>query len=194
MKKRFLALATALLISACSILPPPAAQPQLHDFGQLPSTKGGGAGQARVDRVVAPVWIDDGAIHYRLSYSDPTVLRSYADHRWVAQPSDMLRLRLQYLLQDKSNDTQRLGYSVSLELIEFEQDFSSAKQADVRLVAQVTLRGAPDGKVLGQKQFQLSDQSTPDVSGAVAGLSKLAEQAAEQITAWCAEIASPEHN
>ena len=191
MKKHFLVLATALLASACSILPPPAAQPQLHDFGQLPAATAGGAGQARVDRVVAPVWIDDGAIHYRLSYSDPTVLRSYADHRWVAQPSDMLRLRLQYLLQDTSNDAQRPGFTVGLELIEFEQDFSSAKQAEVRLVAQVTLRSATDGKVLGQKQFQLSDQSTPDVSGAVAGLSKLAEQAAEQISGWCDQTAQP---
>lgn len=188
--KRFLLALGAILLSGCmlggcSVLPAQAAQVQAHDFGPLPAPGAAAAGLVRIDSVSAPAWIDDGAIHYRLLYSDPTSLRSYADHRWVAAPSEMFRLRLQSLLGSAARGPARL---VSVELMEFEQDFSSAKQASVQLTAKLTLRKAADGQLLGEKQLVLSIPSTPDVQGAVTDLSKLAEQAAEQIAAWCDEI------
>jgi cholesterol transport system auxiliary component len=191
--KRFLLALGAILLSGCmlggcSVLPAQAAQAQTHDFGPLPVPNAAPTGLVRVDSVSAPAWIDDGAIHYRLLYSDPTSLRGYADHRWVAAPSEMLSLRLQSLLGGAAQGPAQPARLVSVELMEFEQDFSSAKQATVQLTAKVTLRKASDGQVLGEKQLMLSIPSTPDVQGAVTDLSKLAEQAAEQITAWCDEI------
>lgn len=192
MKRFLLALGAVLLsgcmLGGCSVLPAQAAQAQTHDFGPLPAPNAAATGLVRVDSVSAPAWIDDGAIHYRLLYSDPTSLRAYADHRWVAAPSEMLSLRLQSLLGGAAQGPTRPARLVSVELMEFEQDFSSAKQATVQLTAKVTLRKASDGQVLGEKQLVLSIPSTPDVQGAVTDLSKLAEQAAEQITAWCDQI------
>lgn len=192
MKRFFLALGAILLsgcmLGGCSVLPAQAAQAQTHDFGPLPAPNAAATGLVWVDSVSAPAWIDDGAIHYRLLYSDPTSLRAYADHRWVAAPSEMLSLRLQSLLGGATQGPVRPARLVSVELMEFEQDFSSAKQATVQLTAKVTLRKASDGQVLGEKQLVLSVPSTPDVQGAVTDLSKLAEQAAEQITAWCDQI------
>lgn len=180
-------LASASALSACSVLPAQAPQPQSHDFGPLPAPEDGASGRIRVDRVVAPAWIDDGAIHYRLVYDDPTSLRSYADHRWAAPPADMLRPRLQSLLQGSASPgaASRSIYALDVDLLEFEQDFPSAQKAEVRLVAEVSLRDTTDGRLVAQKQFTLTAPSTPDVHGAVADLSKLAEQAAEQVVAWC---------
>src|SRR5579859_7597078 len=129
-------LLTVCAISGCSVLPAQATQPQTHDFGPLP-VPAGIAGMVRVDRVSAPAWIDDGAIHYRLLYSDPTSLRSYADHRWAAAPSDLLDLRLQALMggRSSSGESAQPTRLLSVELMEFEQDFAAAKQASVQLVA-----------------------------------------------------------
>lgn len=175
------------LLSGCSVLPAQAPQPQLHDFGPLPASAAGASGKIRVDRVIAPAWIDDGAIQYRLVYKDPTSLQSYADHRWVAPPADMLKPRLQSLLQGAaaSDEVSRPMYALDVELMEFEQDFPSAQQAEVRLVLEASLRDAADGRLVAQKQFTLTSPSTPDVHGAIADLSKLAEQAAEQVVSWC---------
>jgi len=191
--KRFLSALGALLLigcvlSGCSVLPAQAAQPQTHDFGPLPTSDAAATGLVQIDHVSAPAWIDDGAIHYRLLYSDPTTLRAYADHRWVAAPAEMLRLRLQSLLGGAARGSALSARLVSVELMEFEQDFSAAKQANVQLTAKVTLRKVSDGQILGEKRLVLSVPSTPDVQGAVTDLSKLAEQAAEQIAAWCDEI------
>ncbi|HEY1991250.1 MAG TPA: ABC-type transport auxiliary lipoprotein family protein [Gammaproteobacteria bacterium] len=195
---RFASVLTALLLAAvglsgCNVLPARAPPPQLHDFGTLPAAMPGSTGLVRVDRVAAPAWSDDGAVHYRLAYADPTALRSYADQRWAAPPSDMLHLRLQALL---GGDGSRAAAPqpvrlLSVELLEFEQDFPAARQASVLLVAQASLRDALDGQVLGQRQFLLSAPSTPDVQGAVRDLSKLAQQAAEQMAAWSAGIEPP---
>lgn len=191
MSRRTLLLAAAFMaaaaLSGCNVLPAEAPQAQFHDFGPLPAAADDPVGQLRVDRVSAPPWIDDGAIHYRLTYKDPTSLLSYADNRWAAAPSDMLGLRLADLV---AGATQPAGsgepvHLLSVELMEFEQDFSSAQQAEVTLVAEVSIRRAVDGKVLRQKQFVLSAPTTPDVRGAVADLSKLAGQAAEEIVSWC---------
>lgn len=186
-------LLSAGAISACSVLPAQATQPQTHDFGPLPAPDGGANGPVRLDRVSAPAWIDDGAIHYRLVYNDPTSLRSYADHRWVAAPSDLLGLRLQALLDGRSNPggSAQAARLLTVELMQFEQDFASAQQASVQLTAKVSLRKAADGQVLAEKQFVLSVPSTPDVHGAITDLAKTAEQAAEQIAAWCDEVDRP---
>jgi cholesterol transport system auxiliary component len=183
-------LLTVCLLNGCSVLPAQAPQSQVHDFGPLPDTQGAATGQVQVDRVAAPAWIDDGAIHYRLVYSDPTSLRSYADHRWVAAPSDLFRLRLQSLLraQKPSGGSARSAGLLTVEVMEFEQDFPSAQQASVRLTAKASLRKGLDGHLVGEKEFVLSVPSTPDVQGAIAGLAGLAQDAAGQIASWCDEI------
>lgn len=188
-----LILLSACALSGCSVLPAQAAQPQTHDFGPLPSPGDATTGLVQVDRVSAPAWIDDGAIHYRLAYSDPTSLRSYADHRWAAAPSDLLGLRLRALLggQAKSGRAAQPDRLLTVELMQFEQDFASAQQASVQLTAKVSLRKAADGQLLGEKLFVLSVPSTPDVHGAINDLSKTAEQAAEQIARWCDEVDRP---
>src|ERR1700733_5978645 len=145
--KSFVSISAAILliagaVSGCSVLPAQSSQPQTHDFGPLPAPNDGTTGRVQVGRISAPSWIDDGAIHYRLIYSDPTSLRSYADHRWAAAPSDLLGLRLQTLLGGPSNSGRpaQPARILTIELMEFEQDFSSAQQASVRLTAKASLR------------------------------------------------------
>ncbi|MGA9853781.1 MAG: ABC-type transport auxiliary lipoprotein family protein [Gammaproteobacteria bacterium] len=177
---------TVCLIAGCSLWPnqPPLAQ--VHDFGLLPAADHNEGLNVRVDAVMAPTWLSSDAIHYRLLYNDATALRQYADHRWAAPPSDLLAARLGYLLppQPVGDGGMHKVYLLSANLLEFEQDFSGARDAYVRLVLEISLRRAGDGLIIAQHRFVMTQPATPDVQGAINGLAQLANEAAAAAVAW----------
>ena len=75
-------------------------------------------------------------------------------------------------------------YMLNANLLEFEQDFSSAHDASVRLILEISLRRAGDGQIIAQHQFVMTQPATPDVQGAINGLAQLADEAAVAAVEW----------
>jgi len=174
------------LTAGCSLWPAQPLLAQVHDFGPLPAVDHDEGSNVRVDAVVAPTWLSNDSIHYRLLYNDPTALRQYADHRWVAPPAELLTARLQYLLsQHPARDRNvQEGYTISATLFEFEQDFGSAHAAYVRLTLEISLRRSGDGHIIAQHRFVMTQPATPNVQGAITGLAQLADGAATVAVEW----------
>lgn len=172
-----------LLLGACgSLLPTPPPAPALYDFGPPPAEMATSAdGDVALAEVSAPAWFARNEIHYRLLYSDPTQLRSYAQHRWVAPPAELCAARLRLLL---GTTAAMPHYLLQLRLENFEQDFSSPSQAYVSFMLTAELRDAATGKRLAIHQFHATAPVSADVQGAVSGLSALANGTLAQVVNW----------
>jgi len=176
------------LMAACSLWPAQPPLPQVHDFGPTPALdhKNIAALQLNLDAVTAPAWLASDAIHYRLLYDDPTAFRSYANHRWVTPPAELLTARIQYLLSQHAaaDSNVRSVYMLSANLLEFEQDFGTAHAAQVSVAVIVSMRRSSDGQIIAAHQFVMMQSAAPDVHGAISGLAQLANRTAAEIVAW----------
>jgi cholesterol transport system auxiliary component len=174
-----------LPLTACSLLPAQAQLPQVHDFGPPPTADSSDpASPVQVGQVTAPAWLSDDAIHYRLLYSDPTTLRSYADNRWASSPADLMDAGLRYLLSPGPGRASGDAYVLDTQLLEFEQEFTTAHDAKVQLVLQATIRRTSDGQIVAEQRFEMDQVSTPDVQGAVTGLAQLAQKLQRAVADW----------
>ncbi|MDE2149234.1 MAG: membrane integrity-associated transporter subunit PqiC [Gammaproteobacteria bacterium] len=168
-----------LALSACSLAPPHAQSPQYHDFGPPVAARAQTGASVGLREVTAPAWLDSGAIHYRLLADDPTRLRAYARQRWIAPPAELLAQNLREQLPAEG----RPRYWLQLRLARFEQDFDGTAQSHAVIEVQALLLDA-DGAVRASRNFRFSAESPPNVDGAIAGLSALANQASQAIAAW----------
>lgn len=168
-------------LGGCSVLPRPASPPRYHDFGPATVPASTLSAPIGLGGVSAPPWLEGDTIWYRFLKRDPTRLRAYAENRWLAPPPRLLA----QAMREHLHASDRPRYRLRLHLVRFEQDFTSLTRATVvvRIHAMLLDRA---GLVWAQKLFQLSGPTTPDVSGAVDGLSALGEQAAKEISAWAA--------
>ena len=182
MKKFWWLYAVSVLILGCANT---MQAPALHDFGlnnsmpshypQLPASAG--------INVVAPKWLNDVRIHYRLLYDQPTRVRFYNLDLWIAPAPDLLKLHLESKRLDPN-------YSLLIHLFNFEQQFETPGDTSVLLRFSAEVSAASSKKRLGVKEFVLrSGKVSPDAQGAVIGFAELAEQAAEQIRAWLENLA-----
>lgn len=178
-------LALAFAATGCSIVPPHAAPPLRHDFGPLPPAAGASdPGPSRwalaVGEVSAPAWLDSDAIWYRHLYAEPTLVRGYGANRWIAQPADLVKLRLQAILA--ANDTTPDRARLDLRLIRFEQVFDSPHRA--RGVIEITAQLRSHGDVLAESDFESVVHCAPDVDGAIDGLARASTIAMERVRDW----------
>ncbi|HEX4301117.1 MAG TPA: ABC-type transport auxiliary lipoprotein family protein [Gammaproteobacteria bacterium] len=172
-------------LAACNVLPAQAQLPQLHDFGPLPvSDSGDPVSPVLVGQVTASTWLSDNTIHYRLLYSEPTTFRSYADNRWVSSPAELLDAGLRTMLPPGSIGKSGDFYLLDTQLLEFEQEFSSPRDAKVQLVLHASIRRASTGQVVAQRRFEMEQVSTPDVQGAVTGSAQLAQKMERTVADW----------
>lgn len=175
--KKFLWVLIAALLAGCSILPKPAPSPALHDFG--PPASAPAAAVSVEASVSAPGWLDDTAIYYRLMYTDPTQLRSYADNRWLAPPAALLQARLRGIFANGSPH-----YRLEVQLLDFEQVFDSAQSAHISLRAQASLRDMSNGTTVGEQIFTVTQSTSPDVQGAVSGDAQAANELLARLVQW----------
>lgn len=166
------AICLVLALSACSLTPrqPPA----LHDFGPPSAAPIGGIQIT----VTAPPWLQDTRLRYRLLYQDPTRVRFYAHHRWIAPPP----LLLAHSFATPSSPFYRLR----VYLLDFEQVF------DTPSCSRIVLRfwaEAIQGDLVAARLFSF-DQVTPSASvqGALATYAKVVAEAAERLRTWLGDI------
>lgn len=163
-----------LMLSACGEA---VRAPALHDFGVLPAASRALPVAAEVD-VVAPKWLADDRIRYRLLYDQPSRVRFYNLDRWIAPPPELLKLHFAAQRFDPR-------FAVSVRLLNFEQQFDAPGSAVVVLdfVAEAFAAGGKDK--LGAQAFALrSVKVGADAQGAVVGGAELAAQAGVGLQRW----------
>lgn len=156
----------------------------MHDFGLIsaPAPKALPAADKAFITVGAPTWLWDNRIRYRLLYNSATQVRFYGLDHWIASPPELFE---QFL----TNSLKALNYALVIQLIEFEQQFDSPKQARVVLGFAVDASTRDRQHPLASKIFRLEQTTpTPDALGAVKGFTVLSRQAGEQIQNWLKQL------
>src|SRR5215472_12507944 len=129
--KRLIAIAFVLVVAGCvSHRPSPArysldANPEPTERSdQLHAT-------IAVPEVVAPSWLRNVALIYRLDYQAAPRPTPYSESEWEAPPGEMLTLRLRELISEANSgftvsrlDSSREGYELTVSLESFLQVFS----------------------------------------------------------------------
>ena len=182
MKRVFLALGLAILLSGCAAGGRSQSEVAVYDLGPL--DEGVGRDPAFADvalEIGLPEWLDTSAMLYRLDYADSRRIRAYAQARWAASPKLMLQRRLRQqlgLLPGASRCTLRV------EVHEFGQRFSSARHSDV-LVRGEALLIARGGVLHGRHALEMR-QAAPgaDAAGGAAALAIVGERLAVTLGDW----------
>jgi cholesterol transport system auxiliary component len=157
-----------------------AKQPALHDFGPA------GAAVAQPDKkasinVIAPTWLWDNRIRYRLLYSSPSQIRFYGLDRWIASPPELFEQLLAF-------DSKLPDYSFIIRLQDFEQQFDAPDRAHVVLRFSVEAYSGNNQKIGTQEFYLLQPTKTPDASGAINGFTDLVRIANERIHDWADKL------
>jgi cholesterol transport system auxiliary component len=171
--------------SACSIRPK---APALHDLGYSyaiiakPESTTQFKETPSSITVESPKWLEDSHIHYRLLFSSPTQVRSYAIDRWIASPPELFEQLL-------NNSGKQWPKPLMVQLLTFEQQFETPELAKV--VMRFTATTIPDEKNnhTEKRDFKLQlPCPTADAKGAVTAFNELTRRAADQIQAWLMTI------
>jgi cholesterol transport system auxiliary component len=174
-----LALTLALGTTSCEITPK---QPAVHDFGLPLTTQGITSKSTPTIDIDAPKWIWDNRIRYRLLFKSPTKVNFYMLDRWIASPPELFKQQLQ-------THGKFLHYPLSINFLDFEQQFETPKKTKV--IAHFTVTASsPDNKhTIATQEFYLHRYTqTPDAKGAVEGFSYLINQAISDVDSWLANL------
>jgi cholesterol transport system auxiliary component len=175
-----LILIVTVLLTGCGITPK---QPDVHDFGLAPTVIYSNKRVIPTIDIDAPKWLWDTRIRYRLLYKSPTQVNFYMLHRWIATPPELFKQQL-------TMQANALRYPLSIVFLDFEQQFTSAKQAKVFMRMSVTAFSS-DNKPLATREFQWQRLSpSADAEGAVEGFAYLARTAVSEIDSWLAGLSN----
>ena len=176
------AFGVALMLGACSGIGLRPAPMALYDLGVTPSQSlPTGLAPAQVRLSAAP-WLSATAMHYRLSWLDPSRRRAYAESRWVSAPADMLGLALDRGLAVGAGG---LHCRVRVELDEFVQVFDSSTQSHVQLIVRVTLLPARSAAALARTEFRITETApSADAAGGVSAHRSAAGRLVEELSTW----------
>ena len=164
--------AFSVLLSACSQTINPT---NLHDLGLADSNAQLTASNISVS---APEWLRDNRIHYRLLYQNRTQIRYYNLDKWLAPPPALLQQRL-------TASGINYPYPVTIELLEFEQQFTSPSTARVVMRFNAHAYDNTQSQLLTSKQFALQLNTTSaNADGAVTAFAELSKQAVQQLNSW----------
>ncbi|HEY0955976.1 MAG TPA: ABC-type transport auxiliary lipoprotein family protein [Roseateles sp.] len=181
--KRAATLLAALALTACSLAPtvPPKA---VYDLGPgAVSAASGGPLAWRIADVTSPPWLASEGIAYRLSFQQAQRLEHYRDSAWAAPPAALLTQRLRQQLAATPGCAGRGPALLSVNLDQFEQQFTSATDSRAQLRLHATLWPAGGGTAR-QQAWTLERASAPDAAGAVRGLAQAVDDWLPQLAAW----------
>ncbi|XAH24132.1 ABC-type transport auxiliary lipoprotein family protein [Xylophilus sp. GW821-FHT01B05] len=201
----------AAALAGCSALPDRPTRPVLYDFGPgqvapQPQTREANLPPLALADIDTSGLLDSAAVMYRLAYADAQQLQPYALARWTLPPSQLVSQRLRQRLGerravldvDDSASLKRvdgkLPNILRLQLEEFSQIFDSPSQSSgvVRLRATL-VENTPEGDRLIAQRLVLARQPAPtaDAAGGAKALVAATDDAAQQISDWLAQAATP---
>jgi cholesterol transport system auxiliary component len=200
------AFAAAVLVAACSsFAPDKPVRAALYDFG--PGATGApAAGPAQqpivLEEIESPTALESAALLYRLAYADAHQLHPYAQARWSAPPTRLVRQRLREQLgRDRAvlDPTESASLArvagtmprvLHVELEEFSHVFDSPTQSwGVVRVRATLMENSPAGERLIAQRTIAQRQPAPsaDASGGVRALTAATDAAAREIADWLAQ-------
>lgn len=178
-----LLLASAAVLSACTVGGNKVSAPALFDLGPLPSSAAAALPDLQVSEMNAPPWLASAGMAYRLVYLNEFQAQFYRDSRWAAPPAALLTERLRQKLALGLRSASNKPVALRLELVEFEQRFNAPLQSEVKVSLRARL-GEGSGTV---QIFELVKPSrSPDAAGAVRAFSEASDELLNQVLAWAA--------
>jgi len=134
-------------------------------------------------RAIAPSWLDDTAMYYRLVYDDALRTQTYAYARWVAPPAELIEQRLRQRLVE-SGVAQNIGSPttvIQVELEQFVQVFETPAQSIGLVSVNVRLSGTVNDEASFSEQVPAP---TPDAAGGVRALAEATDKLVARIIDW----------
>jgi cholesterol transport system auxiliary component len=190
------AIAIVLLVcSGCSLMAPKDPAKADFDFGPVAARPSYASQHSTADivvhEVIAPAWMDNSSMYYRLAYQNAANPMPYAQSEWVMSPAALLTQRLRVRLSESTvTEVRRVSveappaYTLRSELFEFEQVFDQRDRSRGVLRLRATLQGQG---VLAQRSFVIEKPApTADAAGGVAALSQCVDELASSISEWIA--------
>lgn len=170
-----------------ALAPPPAATAAAPQNAAAPIL--------RVADVAAPAWLDSTSMYYRLGYQGDAGIAAYARSDWVAPPPKLLQNLVEDTLSGSGDWKAVIGtgaaaqsdLSLNLQLNDFEQVFSAAKQSAGVLDVTATLIDDHASKVVAQRTFHIEKPApSADAAGGVKALNEAAADFAKRLQHWLA--------
>ena len=200
--KKFLILAIVLLTGCAT--PRAQAPAAVYDFGAQRLAAGLVPGYLDDKRlrasiwvpdVLAPVWLDNTAILYRLAYHDLAQVYAYGSSRWAATPAILLTQRIRSriaMVNDagviSAAEGARTNYMLRLELEEFSQIFDTTDSSRAVIRLRASLIDRRTRLLLSQRNFSIEQPSlAPNASGGVRALTEASDNLIGSLIGWLAE-------
>jgi cholesterol transport system auxiliary component len=185
-----------LLLASCRLLASHDKAKTAFDFGVPPTleTQAAKALSANiiVTNIIAPGWLDNSSMYYRLMYRNAANPSPYANSQWVMSPAALLTQRLRWALGTGNEGgssrglSTRESYVLRGELIEFEQIFDRPNASHGVLRLRASLEEPREG-LRTQRTFVIEEPApTPDTAGGVKALSLCADELSDSVTEWIA--------
>lgn len=149
----------------------------------------------RLVQASAAPWLAREGIYYRLRYHDADRLAPYAEARWLAPAPQMLQSLLAEALDRGGawkavigpGDDAVADVTLSLQLLELVQEFTSPSQSFGVLRARATLTDARTRGVIAQRVFDYRIEApSPDAAGGVQAEREASGRMAQDVAAWAA--------
>jgi cholesterol transport system auxiliary component len=200
--KKFLILVIVLLAGCAA--PRAQAPAAVYDFGAqrlatAPGTPDISSGRRLrasilVPDALAPVWLDNTAILYRLAYRDLAQVYAYASSRWAATPATLLTQRIRSriaMVNDagvvSATEGARTNYMLRLEVEEFTQIFDTTDHSRGVVKLRASLIDRRTRLLLSQRNFSIEQSAAPNASGAVRALTEASDNLIGALIGWLAE-------
>jgi cholesterol transport system auxiliary component len=147
-----------------------------------------------VPDALAPVWLDNTAILYRLAYRDLAQVYAYASSRWAATPAMLLTQRIRSrvaMVNDagvvSATEGARTDYMLRLEVEEFTQIFDTTDHSRGVVKLRASLIDRRTRLLLSQRNFSIEQSAAPNASGAVRALTEASDNLIGSLIGWLAE-------
>jgi cholesterol transport system auxiliary component len=192
MKALLLASAAAFVLSACALSGNKGTAPALFDLGPIQAKAATPMPDLQLTEIIAPPWLASSGIAYRLLYQNEFQTQFYRDSRWAAPPAALLGERLRQKIAQGSGGASSKPVVLRMELVEFEQRFSSPMLSEVRVGLRARLGEGGGNAGSSTQTFELVKASpSADAAGAVRAFSDASDEILNQVLAWAASKAKP---
>ncbi|MBM3341351.1 MAG: hypothetical protein FJY56_04460 [Betaproteobacteria bacterium] len=181
---------------ACSLGPEKRDAPALFDLGPQRAHSANPhviAATVLIAAVNASAWLDTTGMQYRLAYQDASRPETYAQHRWVATPAQLLteRVRARFAAASRGvvtlQDGAKADVTLRIELEDFSQSFDSAQSSKATMRLRATLVTPDTRALLSQRTFNVERPAAPSASGAAQALASASDALIEELYAWATQ-------
>lgn len=180
MNQRISLLLLLVLVSACSGLPKPGAQPALYDFGMIANKQD--TIPAKLGHIDASPGLDGHEMRYRLAYQDPARVFAYNESRWAILPADLIAQRVQNRWAPGSDA--KCSLNITLEIFDQVFDSPASSHGVVQLRAELVNGNGHSSPRESTVIAVEKPGASADAKGGVTALTSATDEAITKLKAW----------